>query len=282
MFGIHGLTLFAAAMRLRQLATTQSVCFFAFPETNQSILDVCKVNDQARIDSHHVVYWLLEQTCLANEQLQNLYLSQGTEFCDRFIAQSENPNFLSNSKHRDAYVRVLQRPEQQTLEQLYGGIADDTQRPGPQPNTFPQIQTVIEELDSIRHALAVNASVLHSSVLEEVEQEREVEYQVEEVRQVQVPVHYNALIFPGLHPAISEFARTGVLLGETGYEHVYTAVSRTSIGQRFGIRSTQLRCFVSGEFMKTIETRGTPVDNFLVSALTLLQRQVLIVSPASR
>jgi hypothetical protein len=278
---MHGLTSYAAAMRLRQLATTQTVCFFAFPETHQSILDVCKANDQVRIDSHHVVYWLLEQTCLANEQLQNLYISQGTDFCNRFIAQSENANFLSDSQHRDAYVKVLQHSEQQTLEQLYGGLADDTQRPAPHTTTFPQIKTVVEKLDVMRRAVASNASVLNSSVFEEVEQEREVEYQVEEVRQVQRPVHYNALVFPGLHPAISEFAHTGVLLGEAGYEHVYTAVSRTSIGQKFGIRSTQSRCFVSGEFMKTIVTRSTLVDNFLVSVLTPLQRRVLMAPLAS-
>lgn len=268
-------------MRLRQLATTQTVCFFAFPETHQSILDVCKVNDQVHIDSHHVVYWLLEQTCLANEQLHNLYASQGTDFCNRFIAQSENADFLFDSQHRDAYVQVLQHPEQQTLEQLYGGLADDTQRPAPHTTTFPQIRTVIEELDIMGRAVAANANVLNSSLLEEVEQEREVEYQVEEVRQIQRPVHYNALVFPGLHPSISEFAHTGVLNGETGYEHVYTAVSRTSIGQKYGIRSTQSRCFVSGEFMKTIVTRGTLVDNFLVSVLTSLQIRVLIAPPAS-
>lgn len=178
-------------------------------------------------------------------------------------------------------MQVLQHPEQQTLEQLYGGLADDTQHAAPHTTTFPQIQAVIEELYIMRRAIAANANVLNSSVLEEVEQEREVEYQVEEVRQVQRPVHYNARVFPGLHPAISDFAHTGVLHGETGYEHVYTAVSCTSIGQNFGIRSTQSRCFVSGEFMKTIVTSGTLVDNFLVSVLTPLQRQILIPPPAS-
>ncbi|PQE30562.1 p-loop containing nucleoside triphosphate hydrolase protein [Rutstroemia sp. NJR-2017a WRK4] len=68
-----------AAMRLRQLGTTQSVCFFAPPEVHRSILDVCKKTPgglvgSSNINSYHVVNWLLEQTCRANEQLQNLYL----------------------------------------------------------------------------------------------------------------------------------------------------------------------------------------------------------------
>ena len=112
-----------------------------------------------------------------------------------------------------------------------------------------------------------NASILHSSALEEVEQEREVEFQVEEVREVQKALHYEAHAFPGIHPAISSFVSTGRLCGAVGYEHVFDAVSRTSMGQRFGIVGTGSRLFASVEFMKTIKTgKGGLIDNFLVSS----------------
>src|ERR1700761_3321182 len=111
-------------MRLRQLGTTQRVVFFAPPEVHQSILDVCKKRHRDPIDSSHVVSWLLEQTCRANEQLQNLYLAQGTDFCRRTNAQWENANFLIDKGHREAYLKVIQCPELQSLEQLYGGMAD--------------------------------------------------------------------------------------------------------------------------------------------------------------
>jgi hypothetical protein len=255
-------------MRLRQLATTQSLSFFAFPETHQSILDVCKRNDKDKIDSSHVVHWLLEQTCRANEQLQNLYISQGADFCSRKIAEWDNAAFLFDLQDREAYVKVLQHPEQQTLEQLYGNRANDAQQPSSTRTMFPQIQTFIDKLNSQRHAAASNPDALHSSALEEVEQEREVEFQVEEVREVQRPVHYKALTFPGIHSAISTFVRTGTLGGEEGYEHVFTAVSRTSVGQKFTVASTGSQLFVSTEFMRTVKTvKHSLIGNFLASPL---------------
>jgi hypothetical protein len=259
---------FSAAMRLRQLSTTQSLSFFAFPETHQSILDVCKMKDNDKIDSSHVVRWLLEQTCRANEQLQNLYFSQGADFCNRITAEWENAGFLSNVQDRCAYVKVLQHPEQQTLKQLYGSRKEYTQCPSSPRTTFWQTQNLMDELNNQRCAATSNLNSLHSSALEEVEQEREVEFQVEEVREVQKPVHYEALAFPGIHPAISDFVRTGILHGEEGYEHVLTAVSRTSVGQKFGVARTGSRLFASVEFMRTIKTnKHDSIDNFLVSPL---------------
>ena len=257
-------------MRLRQLATTQSVSFFAFPETHRSILDVCKVNDEDGIDSLHVVHWLLEQTCRANEQLQTLYISQGVEFCNRTTAEWEHAKFISNPHHRGAYVKVLQRPEQQTLEQLYGNRSDDGQRSSFK-TTFPQIQSFMNELKKQRQNASSNLNALNSTALEEVEQEREVEYQVEEVREVQRPVHYKALKFPGLHRAISTFVLTGVLSGGAGYEHIFAAVSRTCVGQKFHVVGAESRLFVSAEFMRAVKTgkHGT-IDNFQVSLI--LQR----------
>lgn len=255
-----------AAMRLRQLATTQSLCFFAFPETNQSILDVCGLKETTSLDSSHVVYWLLEQTCRANEQLQNLFVSQGIDFCNRKTAEFESPAFILDPQDRDAFTKVIQHPEQQTLEQLYGGRAYADQRPTSPKATFPKIQSFLQELDSLRHAVANDPNAPSCSALEEVEQEREVEFQIEEVREVQRPTHYESLKFPGLHCAIIYFVQTGVLLGEAGYEHVFTAISRTSVGQKFSDMSIESRIFVSAEFMRTIET-GThgSTDNFLVS-----------------
>ncbi|KAH9865891.1 hypothetical protein J1614_009478 [Plenodomus biglobosus] len=253
-----------AAMRLRQLATTQSVCFFAFPETHQSILDVCGLNENDRVNSSHVVTWLLEQTCRSNEQLQNLYVSQGADFCNRINAEWENANFLSDAKDRSAYVQVLQHPEQQKLEQLYGGRTEHTHGRSSLRTMFTQLQTFKNKL--MRLNMSNTATGLHSSALEEVEQEREVEFQVEEVREVQKAIYHEAHAFPGLHPAISGFVSTGRLCGVEGYERVSDAISRTYIGKRFDIAWTESCLFVSAEFMKTIKTNVVGlIDNFMVS-----------------
>ena len=83
---------------------------------------------------------------------------------------------------------------------------------------------------------------------------------------MQKPTHYKALAFPGLHPAVSLFAKTGDLAGGHGYEHVFDALARTSIGQRYNVRRTTSQLYVSAEFMRTIELgKRIPNDNFLVS-----------------
>jgi hypothetical protein len=258
-------------MRLRQLATTQSVCFFAFPETHQSILDVCKVKSNSHIDSSHVVRWLLEQTCRANEQLQRLFVSQGSDFCNRINAEWENTGFRNNDRHRAAYVHALQRPEQQTLEQLYGTHTQNTQHLASRGTMFWQLQAFMDALNQIRQNLSSNSGAPSASALEEVEQEREVEFQVEEVRQVQKITHHKARRFMGLHPAILAFVNTGILSGGLGYEHVFDAIARTSIGEKFEIIGTGSQLFVSEEFMKTIkEKKSDLIDNFMVSSIHIL------------
>ena len=256
-------------MRLRQLGSTQSIVFFAPPEVDQSILDVCRQRweeklDSSDIDCSHVVCWLLEQTCRANEHLQNLYLAQGTDYCRRTDAQWKNVKFLTKTSHREAFLRVIQHPERQTLEQLYGEMTD-TQTSSLADTLSHELEGFMQELSRQRGAVGPGNPVC-SSVLEEVEQEREVEFQVEQVRQVQKPTHYKALAFPGLHKAISDFAETGELAGGHGYEHVFDALARTSIGKKYNIRRTTSQLFVSAEFMRTIELGNRVAnDNFLVS-----------------
>jgi hypothetical protein len=152
---------------------------------------------------------------------------------------------------------VFQHSEQQTLEQLYGSRTEDTHDLSSPTTRFPQLERFNNKLNNLRLGTLNNASMLHSSALEEVEQERE----------VQKALHYEAHAFPGIHPAISSFVSTGHLCGDVGYEHMFDAVSHTSLSKRFGIVRTESRLFVSVEFMKTIKTdRGGLIDNFLVSS----------------
>jgi hypothetical protein len=181
-------------------------------------------------------------------------------------AQWENPRFLSNKTHRESFLKVIQQPERQTLEQLYGGMVEE--RPNSLSEmTCAKLKDFMEELSIQRQTASGSQNAIHSSALEEVEQEREVEFQVEEVRQVQKPQRYKALTFPGLHSAVSSFVGTGELSGGNGYEHAFAALAGTGIGLRFNVRRTASRLFVSTEFMRTVElgTHHIPDDNFLAS-----------------
>ncbi|KAM0145804.1 hypothetical protein ACHAQE_011068 [Botrytis cinerea] len=257
-----------AAMRLRQLGTTQSITFFAPPEVHQSILDVCakqygKATQFLWVDSSHVVWWLLEQTCRTNQHLQNLYLAQGTDFCRRTDAQWKYTEIFTDNTQRDAYLSAIQNPEHQSLEKLYEGVTD-TEASYVTDMASTKLAGFMKELNKQRITTGNTRNYIHSSVLEEVEQEREVEFQIEQVRQVQKPTHYEALTFSGLHPNIFLFVKTGNLILGCGYEHIFDALARTDIGQKYDVRRTKSKLYVSMEFIRTIELGNHRTnDNFL-------------------
>ena len=180
------------------------------------------------------------------------------------------PNFLSDKVDRSALLKVIESSERLTLEELYGSPTA-TQRSDPEHATHPVLRGIVEELDKQRRTVDhLNPSL--RSAMEEVEQEREVEFQVEEIREVQKPAHHKALDFPGLHPAISRFADSGILIGADGYESAFSYLSRTSLGKKCNLCDRGLRLFVSAEFMRTVKlgSKG-PDDNFLVSSVVLYE-----------
>ena len=141
-----------AAMRLRQLAISQSIVFFAPPEVHQSILNCRGKSARDPIDSHDVIIWLLEQTCCSIEQLQPLYVSQGLEFCRRRLAALRNPNASSQQDQRKAYLKAIQQPEQYSLENLYAPDQRTSSRPI-DATGFPEIAGYVEQLDRMKKEL---------------------------------------------------------------------------------------------------------------------------------
>ncbi|KXX73436.1 hypothetical protein MMYC01_210194 [Madurella mycetomatis] len=275
-----------AAMRLRELGSTQAVVFFAPPEVHQSIVDVCKLRDRQPVDSSHVIAWLLEQTCRANEQLRGLYLAQGYDFCRRANAQLTHHNLLTNRSQREAFLQVIRRPERQTIDELYGTRTKC--HPDLAAESLPtgKLRDFMQELDRQQKLAARSSAVreAHDSALEEVEQEREVEFQAEHVQQKQQRPDYNALRFPGLHPNIRRFVETGTLSGVTGYEHAFNAMASTGTGKKYNVRATGSRLFVSAEYMRTIALEGcSETDDFLRPVEWILwnpaQQTALVVVP---
>ncbi|KAI9374594.1 hypothetical protein BJX61DRAFT_540599 [Aspergillus egyptiacus] len=158
-----------AAMRLRQLGTTQSVTFVAPPEVHQSILDVCKKTSKDSLDSADVVFWLLDQTCATNKELQSLYFAQGKDFCQRMQAATTYKKFLTNTEHRMAYLESLQQPEQQNVEQLYepryGGAASLAQEES-SSTCKGRLATLMQELGERQKEAQTYDSII-TSALEE-------------------------------------------------------------------------------------------------------------------
>ncbi|KAL7807757.1 hypothetical protein V8C44DRAFT_351180 [Trichoderma aethiopicum] len=241
-----------AAMRLRQLGISQSLAFFAPPEVDISIKETCKKygmsTAQQSIGSPEVIFWLLEQTCQANEDLRPLFLAQGRDFCRRENALLQYPQFLNSSIFRSKLLKLLQQSEHQTLAQLYGATSN---RGSSQPHGPMKSRQLQKYADTLVGYEDTGLSLLEA--LGEVEQERQVEVQVEAVREVEKPVHYQPLKFSGLSKVILNFMRTGVL--ETSVNETIPAldyIGRTTVGKKFGICSRGTRLFVSREFCQTI------------------------------
>lgn len=251
--------------------------FSASPELHQNILDVCEKCLPDVIDSADIVTWLLGQTCVTNTELQHLYFAQGTDFCRRTQAAEHYNMFLTDREHQEAYMGVLRQAEQQTLEQLYqprvvqdiSDTSTDASLPLSDTNFLPfsgKIAMFMQELKKKRKN-STRGSSSSTLALEEVEQEREVAFEIEEGREVQQPRVMEALEFPGLHYSILDFVRTGCLAGRSGFMRVSQAIQSTQLAHKYRIDGSFLlsRLYVSAEFTRTVKLRsGERNDNFMV------------------
>ena len=250
---------------MRQLGTTQSISFVAPPEVHQSILDVCNRKPSDRLDSSDVVTWLLDQTCTTNQELHPLYFAQGKDFCQRTQAAETWSESLVRPTHRDAYMKVLRQQERQDLEELYSPVRSSPEPGSKHMELRGKLRNFEKDLQQRQHW---SHSAIRSSALEEVEQEREVAFEVEEEREVQRPQRLPTLEFPGLHGAIREFAEAGVLNGGAGYTKASNMLDNTELGKRYGAQTSSLlpHLYISDEFMKTVKTHnGKILDNYTVS-----------------
>ncbi|KAJ0335022.1 hypothetical protein COL922a_009890 [Colletotrichum nupharicola] len=276
-----------AAMRLRQLGTTQSVTFFAPPEVYQSILDLQSKPLGATVDSHDVICWLLDNTCDSIEQLQPLYYAQGIDFCRRMQATVEHPEFLRDKAQREDYLATIKQNEQFSLQQMYEPKRKVKGTGEFRAGSNLKIRSFVKELNTRRKAFQDTGRAVHASALQEVEQEREVAFEVETVRQVKKPQHYPALSFPGLAQDIESFALNGrIPAGSQSFVPVLRSLAKTGTGKKFKVadRSTQARLFVSTEFERTIKlTFDLTNDNFLRNVNWILWSDVagvaLVVVP---
>ncbi|KAM0324566.1 hypothetical protein ACHAQA_007951 [Verticillium albo-atrum] len=267
-----------AAMRLRQLATTQSVTFFIPPEVYQSILDVQGKDHSEVVESQDVIGWLLHNTCDGLEQLQPLFYSQGVDFCRRQQAAVKYPNFLLDKKQREAYTASIKQAEQQSLQQLYepkvrqkaGGLAMN--------GADPQLVGYMRELEARRKGFQDTGRAVHASALQEVEQEREVAFEVESVRQVKKMCSYPAYSFSSLHPEIETFARTGRLPADSRFlVPAFQSLARTGVGRKFRLSNKVQNpgLFVSAEFERTVKVNiDLTIDNFIRPVNWILWSQV--------
>ncbi|RSL53391.1 hypothetical protein CEP54_010421 [Fusarium duplospermum] len=264
-----------AAMRLRQLGSTQSVAFVAPPEVYQSILRLRSVYNgiftkHLPVTSEDVVHWLLEQSCAASENIMSLHLAQGFDFCRRTNALWRDLDRIHMKDNRKRLLQAIQLREDQTLEQLYGArqpdLAESSQL------DFQRLIDFRENLRQQRLEHSRSGKIAQSSAFEEVEQEREVEFEVEQVREKQKPARFTPHVFESLDPQLVAFVQYGEFHNQR-FEQAFELIARTSIGRRFGIEKTPSKLFISKQFTFSVRDKARddivrPVEWILWSSRT--------------
>lgn len=221
--------------------------------------------------------WLLNNTCDSIEQLQPLYYSQGLDFCRRTQAALTNAGFLKDDYDRKHYVKEIKHVEQQTLQQLYEPQLKSKAKSRAMASfSNKAIQGFVEELNTRRKAFQDTGKAVHSSALQEVEQEREVAVEVELVRQVKKGYRHAAHKFPGLHHDLESFVRTGRFpVDASCFRQALEFVSNTGTGFKHSIsrKAMTSRLYVTNEFARVVTQVGDSAgDNFLVSCVIIHPR----------
>lgn len=129
----------------------------------------------------------------------------------------------------------------------------------------------------------------HASALEEVEQEREreIEHEVENVRELKKPVRVHGCQIPPLHRDIEYFVKTGKPIPDSAaYQPMFAALQQTACGRTHGPFTFAQRShmLVSTQFTQTVKTKTKePNDTFLRSCHWILWNtesgKALIISP---
>ncbi|KAM0229983.1 hypothetical protein ACHAPO_009535 [Fusarium lateritium] len=257
-----------AAMRLRQLATTQSISFVAPPEVHTSVLSLrsahnSEITTSQQLNSTDIVHWLLEQSCEASDNMMSLHIAQGFDFCRRTDALLEFRKSSQNKKKRDRLLQETQQSEGHTLEQLYGPKQEVTSTGSKSPNST-HIQSFVKELHGLEADLVKDKKRAYCSAFDEVEQEREVEFEVHQLRQKQNPTRLKVLEFPGLDDALVQFCENAeVELSSLHFIEALDLVGDTNLGSKYDIKGGSSKLFVSKEFSRTVQIRKTDTSRCL-------------------
>ncbi len=193
-------------------------------------------------------------------------------------AIADNPDFLEDKSARAKYCAAIRQGEQQTLQQLYEPKLKGKTMASKDARD-PQISAFLKELNVRRRGFQDTGNAVHGSALQEVEQEREVAFEVESVRQIKKPPHHAAYGFPGLHRDIETFARTGYLPADShACQHFLASLVRTNLGRKFKISrdASASKLYVSMEFGKTINNPsfGPSDDNYIRPVSWILWSQI--------
>ena len=247
---------------MRKLGHGHSVMFFAPPAVDRSIrAAVSKTDPKSPMTTVDIICWAIHETWADIQQRAPYWAQQGMNHRSRHGAWYR---FLNGAFTREQLSDAWLQPDLKSLTDLYAPCSAE--------NAANDLSAL--HPDDIRQCCKdLGVLSLPSARLDE-EQEREVHRERERERQVELPPWAKAKEHH-LHPAVSMFVRTGILLLYTprDFRPVFTTLGKTLTSSRDAdIWNPSI--LATADFCRTIKpksTRGT-IDQYLRPVQWILSR----------
>ncbi|KIX98577.1 uncharacterized protein Z520_05878 [Fonsecaea multimorphosa CBS 102226] len=269
-----------ACMRMRKLAVSQSVRFYAPPEVDQAIRSVVK-DPSGDLDSLHVVRWAIQNSCLALKKQDPLYISRGLLHSRRRLAADRHLTSEGKVVDYEQYLDTVRERECRPVTELYR--AGGTHRAD-----LPFQPTLAESQDAVIQSLCADFERISSTDLDDSditqEQEREVLHEIEEEREIQRPREVT--------PATPQHCQSllDVIRNETRCANIpelrpcFQILRQTRLGLYYKLGEFPTHVLVTPDFLRTIQAHGnSPEDDFLRPVQWIVKmagiKQPIIISP---
>lgn len=249
-----------ACMRMRKLATTQSVIFIAPPEVDQSIRAVTKT-PSGEISSFHVVRWAIHQSCLVLKYQHTLCTIKGLQHSRRRIAAARHIHKTGSVTDSKTYLATIRERESRPVSEMYR-IDQSRAKKLPFKPSQKERDDEIMANQLIEWQRIDTADFEDSGIFEE--QEREVLHEVEEEREIQRPGQVLPA-YPTACHALLDLIRDGTLcIGSDGILPAFEVLKKTRLAPLYSQALWPAQIYATADFIRTIVPQGnSPQDDFL-------------------
>ncbi|EXJ76456.1 uncharacterized protein A1O5_00964 [Cladophialophora psammophila CBS 110553] len=268
-----------ACMRMRKLAVSQRVRFYAPPEVDQAIRSI--TNDPSgNLDSLHVVRWAINESCLALKKQDPQYITRGLLHSRRRLAADRHISSDGKITNPEQYLDTIRERECRPVSELYcasGGHGAE----------LPFEPTFKESQDSVIQCLRADLERIKMVEFEDSgitqEQEREILHEVEEEREVQRPREVLPAT-PQHCQRLLDFIRNGTpLTGTPELRPCFEILEQTRLALYYH-RDFPAHVLVTRDFMRTVQNKDdSPEDDFLRPVQWVVKtseiNQLIIISP---
>ncbi|KAK4940716.1 hypothetical protein LTR10_019226 [Elasticomyces elasticus] len=253
-------TLAQACMRMRKLAVSQSVRFFAPPEVDNSIRALL-ADPSVTIDSSHVLRWVINGSCQALKSQTLIWTLKGLSHSRRRIATANHVSDEGIVVNRDKYLSTIRERESRPVSEMYWA-GDKSER------SLPFEPEVHEKQDKIMHELLeewerTDVTDLNVCGIGE-EQEREVLHEIEHEREVQRPRRVkpaNPCVWEPLEALIKDGVKPET---SAGLGRAFNVLSKTKLASQYVYTDWPSHIFATVGYLRTIvSSSATSQDDFL-------------------